>query len=169
MQERNPHDALGPDASARIIRDHVVQGLALADEYRLPQVIRSFITEHHGTGQIAYFLGKARSSGATVNPEEYVYPGPIPRSAETAVVMLADGVEAAVRVLNEPTPPRIREVIEHITKQRLEQGQLREAPLTLQQLEVVKEQFERVLNAMYHSRIEYPAASGGVTSEFASR
>ncbi|MEX2177426.1 MAG: HDIG domain-containing metalloprotein [Gemmatimonadaceae bacterium] len=167
MRDRNPHDALGPDASAQIIRDHVPQGLKFAEQYGLPRVLRAFITEHHGTGQIAYFLGKARSSGATVNPEEYVYPGPIPRTAETAVVMLADGVEAAVRVLNEPTPPRVREVIEHIVRQRLEQGQLRDAPLTLQQLETVKTQFERVLNAMYHSRIDYPAASGGVTSEFA--
>jgi hypothetical protein len=168
MQDRNPHDALGPDASAQIIRDHVAQGLKLAEQYGVPGVLRAFITEHHGTGQIAFFLGKARDSGATVNPEAYQYPGPVPRNAETAVVMLADGVEAAVRVLNEPTQPRIREVIDHIVRQRLEQGQLREAPLTLHQLEVVKEQFARVLNAMYHSRIEYPTSSGGVTSEFAS-
>jgi len=146
----------------------VREGLRLAEQYRLPRVIRAFITEHHGTGEIAYFLGKARENGADIDPAGFAYPGPVPRSAETAVVMLADGVEAATRVLNEPTPPRVRDVIDHIVKQRLAQGQLREAPLTLRQLEIVKEEFVRVLNAMYHRRIDYPSASGGITAEFAS-
>jgi hypothetical protein len=82
--------------------------------------------------------------------------------------MLADGVEAAARVLHEPTPDKIREVVDHIVRQRMEQGQLNEAPLTLRQIGVVKEQFTRVLAGMYHNRIDYPASSGGVTSEFAS-
>lgn len=164
---RNPHDALGPDDSARIIRNHVEDGLALAAEHKLPRVLRAFITEHHGTGQISYFLDRAREHGGAVDAEAFAYPGPVPRSAETAVVMLADGVEAAARVLNEPTPQRVRDVIDHIVRQRLDQGQLREAPLTLAQLEVVKEQFARVLSGMYHSRIDYPRQSGGVTSEFA--
>jgi putative nucleotidyltransferase with HDIG domain len=164
---RNPHDALGPDDSARIIRSHVDEGLALAAQYKLPRVLRAFITEHHGTGQISYFLDKARETGGDVDAASFAYPGPIPRSAETAVVMLADGVEAAARVLNEPTAQRVRDVIDHIVRQRLDQGQLREAPLTLAQLEVVKAQFARVLSGMYHSRIDYPRQSGGVTSEFA--
>ena len=168
-KDRNPHDTLQPDASAEIIRGHVEQGLTLAQQYRLPRVLRDFITEHHGTGEISYFLGKARENGTAVNPAGFVYPGPVPHSIETAVVMLADGVEAATRVLNEPTPPRVREVIEHIVRQRLEQGQLRETPLTLQQLEMVKDEFARVLNGMYHSRIDYPRSSGGITAEFASR
>jgi putative nucleotidyltransferase with HDIG domain len=168
-KDRNPHDTLQPDASAGIIREHVAQGLALAEQNGLPRVLRDFITEHHGTGEISYFAGKAREHGADVNPSQFSYPGPVPRSVETAVVMLADGVEAATRVLNEPTPPRVREVIEHIVRQRLEQGQLREAPLTLQQLEAVKDEFARVLNGMYHSRIDYPRSSGGITAEFASR
>ena len=82
--------------------------------------------------------------------------------------MLADGVEAATRVLNEPTPPRVREVIEHIIRQRVEQGQLREAPLTLRQLEIVKDEFARILTGVYHTRVDYPSASGGITAEFAS-
>ena len=167
VKGRNPHDTLGPDDSARIIRGHVEDGLALAAQYKVPRVLRAFITEHHGTGQISYFLDKARESDASVDPERFEYPGPVPRSAETAVVMLADGVEAATRVLSEPTPQRVREVIDHIVRQRLDQGQLREAPLTLEQLEMVKEQFARVLNGMYHSRIDYPRRSGGITSEFA--
>ncbi len=167
-RDRNPHDAMGPAASAGIIRAHVVEGLRLADQYGIPKVISAFITEHHGTGQIAYFLDKARENGATVDQSEYQYPGPVPQSAETAVVMLADGVEAATRVLSEPTPPRVREVVEHIVRQRLEQGQLRETPLTLRQLELIKGDFVRVLTGMYHTRIDYPRASGGITSEFAS-
>jgi membrane-associated HD superfamily phosphohydrolase len=82
--------------------------------------------------------------------------------------MLADGVEAATRVLNEPTPDKIRDVVDHIVKQRMDQGQLRDAPLTLKQIAIVKDEFTRVLTGMYHNRIDYPASSGGVTSEFAS-
>ena len=167
-RDRNPHDALNPDQSADIIKEHVVEGLRLAEQYRLPVAIRAFITEHHGTGPIAYFLGKAIEHGDAVDESTYAYPGPVPRSAETAVVMLADGVEAATRVLSEPTPTRVREVIDHIVKQRLEQGQLREAPLTLRQLEVVKAEFGRILSGMFHHRIDYPAESGGVSAEFAA-
>ena len=82
--------------------------------------------------------------------------------------MLADGIEASARVLHEPTPQRIRDVVEHIVRQRMEQGQLAEAPLTLRQIERIKDEFTRVLVGMFHNRIDYPAASGGVTSEFAS-
>jgi putative nucleotidyltransferase with HDIG domain len=166
---RNPHDKLKPGTSASIIRNHVKEGLQLAESHRLPRAIRAFITEHHGTASISYFLEKAKErDGPVANPGEYAYPGPVPQSAETAVVMLADGVEASVRVLSEPTRERVREVVEHIVRQRIEQGQLREAPLTLRQIEIVKEEFTRVLAGMYHNRVDYPASSGGVTSEFAS-
>jgi len=166
---RNPHDALKPGASAQIIRNHVREGLELAAEYKLPRALRAFITEHHGTGTITYFLDKARQRPADpLDAAEFEYPGPLPQTAETAVVMLADGVEAATRVLNEPTAQKIRDVIEHIVRQRVEQGQLADAPLTLRQLETIKSEFTRVLVGMYHNRIDYPAAAGGVTSEFAS-
>ena len=166
---RNPHDALGPTASAEIIRDHVQAGLDLASEYKLPKALRAFITEHHGTGTITYFLDKARQRDAQPpDAAEFAYPGPRPQSAETAVVMLADGIEASTRVLHEPTPQRIRDVVEHIVRQRMEQGQLAEAPLTLKQIEVIKAEFTRVLVGMFHNRIDYPTSSGGVTSEFAS-
>jgi hypothetical protein len=166
---RNPHDKLKPAQSAAIIRNHIRDGLELANEHRLPQALRAFITEHHGTGQITYFFEKARErDGVAPNPAEYTYPGPVPQSAETAICMLADGVEASMRVLTDPTPEKIRDVVDHIVRQRIEQGQLRDAPLTLRQLETVKREFARVLSGMYHARIDYPAASGGVTSEFAS-
>ena len=169
-QGRNPHDKLKPGMSAAIIRNHVKEGLELAQEYRLPGLIAAFIPEHHGTLPISYFLEKAKErDGQTLNEAEFSYPGPIPQSAETAICMLADGVEAATKVLQDPTPQRIREVIDHIVRQRMEQGQLHDAPLTLGQLTLVKEQFARVLSGMYHARIDYPTSAGGVTSEFAAR
>ncbi len=169
---RNPHDQLQPLQSAQIIRNHVREGLQLAEENGVPRVLRAFIAEHHGTGTISYFLERARQSAheaADLQPADYQYPGPVPQSAETAILMLADGTEAAVRVLNDPTPARIRDVVEHIVKQRLEQGQLRDAPLTLRQLELVKAEFTRVLSGMHHARIDYPASGGGVSSGFAAR
>jgi putative nucleotidyltransferase with HDIG domain len=156
---RNPHDKLKPQTSASIIRSHIREGLELADAEGVPKSIRAFITEHHGTGTIAYFLEKAREREGGLggaNTAEFIYPGPVPQSIETAVVMLADGVEAATRALAEPTPERIREVIELVVRQRLEQGQLRDAPLTLRQLTIVKQEFARVLSGMYHARIDYP-------------
>ena len=157
---RNPHDKLKPSASAAIIRGHVREGLALADEYKLPKAVRAFITQHHGTNRIVYFYERARERG-DANPAtaEYAYGGPLPNTPETAICMLADGVEAAARALPEPSPDRIREVVERIVQQRLEQGQLRDAPLTLGQLETVKDAFARVLLGMYHGRIDYPAAA----------
>jgi len=167
---RNPHDKLKPTTSASIIRNHVLEGLELADEHKLPRGVLSFIREHHGTGPISYFLEKAKErDGVPANTAEFAYPGPSPRSIETAIVMLADGAEAAARVLNDPTPQKIREVVDRIVRQRVDQGQLREAPITQAQLETVKEQFTRVLAGMYHSRIDYPAASGGITAEFGTQ
>ncbi|HET7586236.1 MAG TPA: HDIG domain-containing protein [Gemmatimonadaceae bacterium] len=166
---RNPHDKLKPTMSAGIIRNHVREGLELADENHLPKAISAFISQHHGTALISYFLEKARErDGPPGNTAEFSYPGPIPQTAETAVCMLADGVEAAARVLHEPTPEKIREVVDHIVRQRMEQGQLRDAPLTLKQLDQVKEAFARVLIGQHHNRIDYPAASGGVGAEFAT-
>jgi cyclic-di-AMP phosphodiesterase PgpH len=165
---RNPHDKLKPGTSAQIIRNHVREGLEMAEQHKLPRALRAFITEHHGTGPITYFLEKAKVAAAPPDLDEFSYPGPLPQTAETAVVMLADGIEAATRVLGEPTPDKIREVVDHIVKQRVEQGQLREAPLTLKQLDIIKDEFTRVLTGMYHNRIDYPTSSGGVTSEFAS-
>jgi putative nucleotidyltransferase with HDIG domain len=155
---RNPHDKLKPGTSASIIRNHVREGLELADQVRLPATIRAFITEHHGTNTIAYFMERARErEGAPTNPSEFSYPGPVPQSAETAIVMLADGAEAAVRAIVEPTPERVRDVVDRIVKQRLDEGQLRDAPLTLRQLTLVKREFVRVLGGMYHARVEYPS------------
>jgi putative nucleotidyltransferase with HDIG domain len=164
----NPHDKLKPEVSATIIRGHVKDGLALAEEYRLPAGIKAFIPEHHGTQEISYFLDRARARGVPQagDADAFRYPGPRPRSVETAVAMLADGVEAALRVLDDPSPQQVREAIEHLMAQRVEAGQLVEAPLTLAQLDRVREEFGRVLGSMSHNRIDYPVGTGGITAEW---
>lgn len=162
----NPHDKLRPEVSAQIIRSHVKDGVALARDAGLPEVVTAFIPEHHGTAEITYFLDRARSLGVEAAPETFRYPGPRPRSVETAVAMLADGVEAALRVLEDPTPEKIREAIDHLVLRRVESGQLDDAPLTLSQLEQVKDEFVRVLTGVHHNRIDYPSSMGGISAEW---
>jgi putative nucleotidyltransferase with HDIG domain len=156
---RNPHDRLPPAKSAAIIRDHVREGLRLASEHRLPPVVHDFIREHHGTTVIAYFLDKARSEDPDLelDPNDFAYPGPKPQTKETAVVMLADGIESSTRVLQDPTPDRIRRTIEQIVSARVDENQLDQSPLTMRDLDLVKVEFARVLIGMYHRRIEYPS------------
>jgi len=161
----NPHDRITPVQSAKIIRQHVIDGVRLAQEAGLPEIVTAFIPEHHGTSEINYFLDKAkRQEGAVVNAADFRYPGPRPRSVETAVAMLADSIEASLRVLDDLTPVRITEVIDHIARHKLGSGQLDEAPITLQQLDEVKAEFVRVLSGMYHNRIDYPEDRGGISA-----
>jgi putative nucleotidyltransferase with HDIG domain len=166
----NPHDKLKPEVSAGIVRNHVRDGLQLAEEHKLPEVLRDFVGEHHGTMEISYFLDRARSRNGEddVDVAEFRYPGPKPRTLETAVAMLADGVEAAVRVLDDPAPEKVHDVIAHIVNQRVEAGQLDDAPITLAQLTVVREEFARVLGSAMHNRIDYPEATGGIGAEWES-
>src|SRR5947209_7234497 len=162
----NPHDRLKANQSAQIIKAHVTDGLALAHEARLPEAVAAFIPEHHGTTEITYFLDRAKKSGdgGSPRPGDYVYPGPKPHSAETAITMLADSVEAALRVLEDLTPQKIEEVINHIVRTKLNAGQLDEAPMTLRQIDQVKQEFVRIISGMYHNRIDYPESSGGITA-----
>jgi len=164
----NPHDRLKPYQSAQIIKAHVPDGLALAVEAHLPETVAAFIPEHHGTTEITYFLDRAKKSGDGGSPrtEDYRYPGPKPRSAETAITMLADSVEAALRVLEDLTPQKIEEVINHIVRTKLNAGQLDDAPMTLRQVEQVKQEFVRIITGMYHNRIDYPESSGGITAQW---
>jgi cyclic-di-AMP phosphodiesterase PgpH len=164
----NPHDKLRPEVSAQIIRSHVKDGVALAQEAGLPRVVTAFIPEHHGTAEITYFLDRARNQGLEPAPDAFRYPGPRPRTVETAVALLADGVEAALRVLEDPTPEKIRDAIDHLVLQRVEAGQLDDAPLTLAQLEQVKDEFVRVLSGVHHNRIDYPSSVGGISAEWTS-
>jgi len=160
----NPHDRLKPVQSAQIIKAHVIDGLALAAEADVPDAVSAFIPEHHGTTEITYFLDKAKKAdgGQARNKEDFTYPGPKPRSMETAIAMIADSVEAALRVLEDLTPQKIEEAIDHIVRTKVNAGQLDEAPLTLQQIEQVKAAFLVVLSGMYHNRIDYPESSGGI-------
>lgn len=164
----NPHDRLRALQSAQIIRAHVTDGLALAAEAGLPDAVAAFIPEHHGTTEITYFLDKANKTdgGQPVNHDEFVYPGPKPRSMETAIAMIADSVEAALRVLEDLTPQKIEEAIDHIVRTKLNAGQLDQAPMTLQQIDQVKAEFVRVLSGMYHNRIDYPESSGGIGADW---
>jgi putative nucleotidyltransferase with HDIG domain len=156
---RNPHDRLPPRRSAAIIRDHVKEGLRLASENRLPRVIHDFIREHHGTSMISFFLDKAREAepDLDLDPSDFAYPGPKPQSRETGVVMLADAIESATRVLQDPTPDRIRSTIDQLVNARIAENQLDQCPLTLRDLEIAKAEFARVLIGMYHRRIDYPS------------
>jgi putative nucleotidyltransferase with HDIG domain len=164
----NPHDQMTPLESARVIRSHVIDGIALAEAAALPEVVKAFIPEHHGTTYITYFLSRARGSDpdGRVDPADFRYPGPRPQSAETAVAMLADSAEAAVRVLNNPTPEAVRNAIEHLVQQKMGSGQLDDAPLTLRDLDRIKREFARVMSGTYHKRIGYPRPSGSVAPEF---
>ncbi|MGH7457533.1 MAG: rRNA maturation RNase YbeY [Longimicrobiaceae bacterium] len=155
---RNPHDRLKPAASATVVRAHVTEGIRMAEEDRLPQVIKDFILEHHGTQKISFFHDQAREEDpdAELDEEEFIYPGPKPRSRETAVVMLADSVESAARALRDPTSARLRELVDRIVAAKVEAGQLEEAPITLGEVSRVKQSLLRVLSGMYHHRIDYP-------------
>ena len=166
----NPHDQLSPRESAKIIQSHVADGLALAEAAALPEVVKAFIPEHHGTTYITYFLSRARGNepDGRVDPADFRYPGPRPQSAETAVAMLADSAEAAVRVLTNPTPEAVRNAIEHLVQQKVGSGQLDDAQLTLKDLDRIKREFARVMSGTYHKRIGYPRPSGSLTPEFQS-
>jgi putative nucleotidyltransferase with HDIG domain len=164
---QNPHDQMNPRESAAIVRNHVLDGIAMAREAGLPERIVAFIPEHHGTQYIEYFLDRARKDGADgVDPEEFRYPGPRPRSAETAIVMLADAIEAALRLLGDPTAERVRNAVDFLVQEKLDSGQLRDSPLTLSELDRVKEEFIRVMSSMRHSRVEYPGRIGGIAARF---
>jgi len=131
----------------------------------LPSVVRDFIREHHGTTRVEYFLDRARKSGEEPDVAAFTYPGPSPHRAETAIAMLADSAEAAVRVLDDPTPESVRAAIDTLVARKIATGQLNDAPLTLRDLDRVKGEFTRILGGMRHHRIDYPASVGGITGE----
>ena len=164
----NPHDGLPAAQSAAMIRRHVEDGLELAREQRLPDPVTCFIPEHHGTLEITYFAERARAADAkaAIPDEVFRYPGPLPRTAETAVTLLADGVEAALRALDDPAPETIADAVTHLVRQRVAAGQLAESPLTLRQIEVVRRTFGHVLSGVYHNRIAYPEDAGGITADW---
>jgi putative nucleotidyltransferase with HDIG domain len=153
---RNPHEKLSPNMSTLIVKSHLNEGLELARREHLPRAVRAAIPEHHGTMAMAFFYGKALDQDPGARREDYSYPGPRPRSRETAILMLADGVEGASRALTEPTPSRIRGLVTRTIDERVQQGQLDECGLTLQELAKIREAFIPVLIATFHVRVKYP-------------
>jgi cyclic-di-AMP phosphodiesterase PgpH len=156
----NIHDDLDAETSARIIAGHIRDGIDLGYEHGLPVQVIGFIPQHHGTSVMSYFHGKAlRELGGredAVDERVFRYPGPKPQSREAAILMLADGVEASVRSLDEKDEESIRAMVDRIVDARVEDGQLDEADLTLKNIAQIKDAFVGQLLGMYHSRIKYP-------------
>jgi len=155
---KNPHEKLAPSMSYLIIINHVKRGLEIAQEHRLPKDIRDFIPQHHGTNLISYFYKKAleRTEDTEVHESDFRYPGPKPQTKETGIVMLADAVEASARSLRDPSVSRLRSIVNSIVEERFKKGELDECPLTLRDLNLIKESFERTLNGVFHGRVRYP-------------
>ncbi len=153
---RSRHEKLTPSMSALVVKSHITEGLELARQQRLPRAVRNAIPEHHGTMVMAFFYHKALELDESARREDYSYPGPRPRSKETAILMLADGVEGASRALAEPTPSRIRGLVQRIIDERVRDGQLDDCGLTLQELAKIREAFIPVLTAIFHVRAPYP-------------
>lgn len=156
---RNPHDKLKPVQSAKIIISHVTYGVKLAREMGLPQRIIDFISQHHGTRTLHYFLKKAQAEARDdeeISENDFRYPGPKPQFREAAIMMIADSCEAAARSLAEPTPENIRFIVTKIIDAILSDDQLDECDLTLRELTQIRESMIRSLIAIYHSRVDYP-------------
>ena len=153
----NPHQKLNPRLSKMVITAHPKDGVELAKEYGLPPVIHNFILQHHGEGLASYFYNQAvQEEGLeNVKEEQFRYTGPKPNTKETAILMIADAVESAVRSLKNPTPEEIEKIIDKIIVERLNDTQLADSPLTLHDLKVIAATFSRILRGMQHNRIKY--------------
>lgn len=153
----NPHTKLNPRLSKMVITAHPKDGIELAKEYGLPPVINNFILQHHGEGLASYFYNQAvKEEGAeNVKEEQFRYTGPKPNMKETAILMIADAVESAVRSLKNPTSEEIEKIIDKIIVERLNDGQLTDSPLTLHDIKVIAATFSRILRGMQHNRIKY--------------
>jgi putative nucleotidyltransferase with HDIG domain len=154
----NPHDQAKPSLSALIITAHVLDGLVLAEKYNLPPKIRDVIRQHHGTSLVRYFYNKAAASDAEVFEADFRYQGEHPTTREAALVMLADSSEAAVRALKDPTEPRVEALVRTIVDDKIADGQLGEAGLTIDEIDRIVSIYSHMLVSMYHTRCEYPPA-----------
>lgn len=157
--DSSPHDKLDPLTSAQIIISHVSDGLDLAQKYRLPRRLHDFIREHHGTSRVQYFYVRAQRAvpeGETVDEADFRYPGPRPRSRETAVLALADTCEAAVRAMRPATREDLAALVNRLIDERVAEGELSESNLTFKDLEIIRGVFVHVLQGVHHPRISYP-------------
>lgn len=155
----NPHDRIKPHLSALIIKAHVKDGIKILRDFKLPDEIIDFVPQHHGTSLIAHFyhraMREAQEHGEEVNEADFRYPGPKPQRKETALLMLADSVEAAAKALPDPNPVRIAALVKKIIAGKLEDGQFEECDLTLRELGLVEQAFVRTLVGMHHTRPTY--------------
>jgi len=153
----NPHDTLSYEDSAKIIIGHVTKGAEIARKNSLPEIVIDFIKTHHGTTRLDYFYHSFLKNfpEKIVDENIFRYPGPIPFSKETGVLMLADSVEAASRTLKEPTVQSISELVDRIVHYKLDQGQLQNSNITLKDIETIKKMFKSMLMGIYHVRIDY--------------
>jgi putative nucleotidyltransferase with HDIG domain len=154
---RNRHDKLAPSMSALILIAHVKNGVEIAREHKLGQVIIDTIQQHHGTSLISFFYEKARvvKGEDTFNIDDFRYPGPRPQTREAGLVMLADVLEAASRTLGNPTPSRIQGLVQNLINKVFSDGQLDHCELTLKDLHLIARSFTNILNGIHHHRIEY--------------
>ncbi len=152
----NPHDDLSPEVSAKIIIDHVLNGITNARKSKLPDRIIDFIRTHHGTTTVLYFLQQAQQENPNIEVEQFQYPGPKPFSKETAIVMISDGVEAASKSLKEPTAEKIIAFVDKIVQRLMDEKQFLEANITLREIETVKSVLCEKLISSYHLRVSYP-------------
>ena len=159
LGKENPHDDITPELSKLLIISHVKDGLEPAREYKLPKVIQDFIPTHHGKTLVKYFYLTAKNNAENpddIKEEDYMYPGPKPKTKEQCILMLADSVEAAVRSINNPTKEKIENMVDNIVKDKLSSGQLDDSQLTISDVKKIKKCFLKTLNGIYHERIEYP-------------
>lgn len=152
----NPHDDLPPKESAKIIIDHVIQGIEIARKNKLPDRIIDFLRTHHGTTLVFYFFKKQQELDPETEESFFRYPGPIPFSKETAILMMSDAVEAASKSLKSPTYPIIDEFVEKIVAGQMQAGQFLNANITFKEIEMVKKVLKKKLTNIYHLRVEYP-------------
>ena len=157
---RNIYDCLvnelDPKESARIIVNHVINGIEIARKNNLPDRVIDFIRTHHGTSLVYYFYKKEKENKGVANVNDFVYPGPIPFSKETAILMMADSVEAASKSLKEPTSTKIDAFVEKIIDTQMEHGQFLNSDITFKEIQIIKKVLKKKLNNIYHLRVEYP-------------
>tara|TARA_B100000131_G_scaffold320761_1_gene369706 strand:- start:2179 stop:4344 length:2166 start_codon:yes stop_codon:yes gene_type:complete len=155
----NPHDRLLPSESANIIKNHVVDGVKLAKKFKIPEIVYQGIIEHHGTAVLRYFYEKEKLVNPNVSKEEFRHLGQKPTSKESAILMLADSLEAACRAIfmnEDADEKKISNVIEEIFNEKISDGQLSNAPITFKELDTIKESFQVSLEGLYHQRVLYP-------------
>ncbi len=154
----NPHDELSFDESASIIIAHVPEGVELARKYKLPQVIVDFIRTHHGTTRVEYFyrLFMQENPEEDIDEGKFEYPGPLPFSKETAILMMADGIEAAARSLKQPTEDDVNNLVDQIVQHLIDRQQFTNSPITFKEITTCKQVFKKMLASIHHIRISYP-------------